>query len=110
DRGVRADRRGALRGRDGVPGALLYGDERAGGDAPDRASHGAAGPSLLPPRLPADAPAHRREGRTPRNRRRDALRRSHAGRTGTAGLGAVARTETLAGVTGHSARTARSLQ
>ena len=52
--------RRAVRRVDGVSDSLLHGHERARGDAPHRAAHGAAGTSGLPPHLPGDAPLDRR--------------------------------------------------
>ena len=54
--GGRARGRRAVRGVDGLSRPLRHGHERARGHARDRAAHGAAGPSGLSPRLPADAP------------------------------------------------------
>src|SRR5207249_2782919 len=71
----RALRGRLVRGRDGVPGPVLHGDERARGDARDRAAHHAPGPPRVPEDLPGDAPAHRRAGRPSRDRGRDDLRR-----------------------------------
>ena len=63
-----------VRRRDGLPRPLLHGDERARGDAHDRAAHDAAGPPGLPAHLPDDAPAHRRAGGPSRARGGDDLR------------------------------------
>src|SRR5439155_1476732 len=60
DRGRRAARGRLVRGRDGVPGAFLYGAERPRGDARHRAAHDAPGAPRLPEDLPGDASAHRR--------------------------------------------------
>ena len=56
----RPEGRRALRCRDGLPGPVLHGDERARSDARHRAAHRAAGTPRLSPRLPADAPPDRR--------------------------------------------------
>src|SRR5690606_38562391 len=66
---------GPLRGLPRLPDPLLPPPERPGGDAPPRAAHHPAGPPRLPGGRPGDAPAHRREGRAPGDRRGDALRR-----------------------------------
>ena len=75
-RRARPARRRPVRRGDGLSRPLLHGHERARGDARDRAAHRAAGPSVVPPRLPADAPRDRGAGRPPRDRRGDAVRRS----------------------------------
>ena len=87
DRG-RAARRRAVRGGHGVPRPLLHGHERARGDARHRAADVAAGPSVVSPRLSADAPRDRRRRGTSRDRRRDAVRGSLGGGARTSAVGA----------------------
>ena len=77
-----------VRRGDGLSRPLLHGHERARGDARHRAAHLAAGPSVVPPRLSADAPRDRGHGGTPRHRRRDAVRGSLERRARTAAVGA----------------------
>ena len=69
-RGIAGRRR--VRGVDGVSRPLLHGDERARGDARDRAAHDAAGTPVVPADLPGHAPAHRRAPSG--HRRRDDVR------------------------------------
>ncbi len=99
------ERRGAVRGRDGVPRAVLHGDERARSDARDRAAHRAAGTSGLPPRVPADAHAHRGGRGARRGRSRDAVRGSLRGGARAARIRARARAEAR-----YSALTSSPLQ
>ena len=68
-------RAGVLRRRARVPHPVRDADERSRGDARARAPHLTAGPPDVPRRVPGDAPAHRRAGRPPRDRRRDEPRR-----------------------------------
>ena len=75
-RPARRDRRGRLEAgravcrRDGLSGQVLHGDERAGSDAPSRAEDRAARAPGVSPCVPADAHAHRRPRRAPRDRGR----------------------------------------
>ena len=71
-----------------VPSAVRDADERPRSDAPHRAAHGAAGTPHVPRGVSGDAPAHRRAGGPPRDRHRDATRRSRCVRARTARGGA----------------------
>ena len=64
----------------------------------------APGPSCVPPRLPADAPADRGTGRAPRHRRRDAVRRSFRGRARALERRARAQTEARRARSGGTAQ------
>ena len=86
----RAEPRRPLRRRDGVPRAVLHGDERARSDARHRAPDRAAGTSGVPACLPADAHADRERRRPRGGRGRDAVRRSLRSGAGAAELGARA--------------------
>src|SRR2546430_2248162 len=77
---ARGPRGRLVRGRDGLPRALLHGDERPRGDARDRVAHDAPGPPRLPAHRSGDAPAHRRARGPPRDRCGDDLRRPLGGR------------------------------
>src|SRR6185503_9551525 len=100
---ARAARGGTLRRGDGLPRPLLHGDERARGDARDRAPHRAARPPVLSPRLPVDASGDCRPRRPPRDRRRDAIRGSLAGRARTVAGGAEHGEEAAAGLISSAA-------
>ena len=58
-----------------APRPLQRPDERPGSDAHARAPHDASGPSRVPQGMPEDAPVDSRQGRAPRDRRHDELRR-----------------------------------
>ena len=73
--GATVPRPGALCGVPRLQAAVLHADERPRGHPPHRAAQRSAGPPGLSGGRPADAPADRRAGRSPRGGRADALRR-----------------------------------
>ncbi len=91
--GQRIARGGVLRRGDGLSRPLLHGHERPRGDARHRTPDGAAGSSVVPAGLPADAPRNRRGRRSSGHRRRDAVRRSLGSRAGTPAIRTRAREE-----------------